>query len=94
MRWAICGAIVRKIKNRGTPSYSCSRGFHVARAMHFVDEYVTEALLARLQRPDLADLFADPGDGEEAALARRRAPSWPTPARRSMAGTTPRPRAR
>lgn len=66
-----CGAIVRKIKNRGTPSYSCSRGFHVARAMHFVDEFVTDVLLARLERPDVADLFA--GEGAEADAARESA---------------------
>lgn len=72
-RCAECGAGVRRIKNRNVPSYVCSRGYCVARAMRFVDEYVTTALLAYLQRPDLAEVFArdDTVEQQERAAAAR-----------------------
>jgi DNA invertase Pin-like site-specific DNA recombinase len=63
----VCGATVRRIKNRGVPSYACPRGFHVARAIHFVDGFIEDVLLARLGRPDAADLFAADDDDETAA---------------------------
>ncbi|WP_433782429.1 recombinase family protein [Actinomycetospora sp. CA-101289] len=67
-----CSAPVRRINNRGVPSYSCSRGFHVARAMHFVDEYVTEIVLSRLEQPDVADLFAAEDDNQRTAQRQAR----------------------
>jgi len=54
----VCGAVCRRVKNRQTPSYSCSERHCVARAQHFLDEYVTEVVLARLSQPDIRDLIA------------------------------------
>ena len=73
---AVCGecrAVVRRIKNRSVPSYACSRGFHVARAMHFVDDYVTEVVLSRLEQPDVADRLADADDDQRADQEQARA---------------------
>lgn len=67
---ALCGecrAPVRRIKNRTVPSYACSRGWCVARAMHFVDSYVEDVVLTRLEQPDAADAFATAADEDRDA---------------------------
>ncbi len=69
----VCGAQCRRIKNRNTPSYSCSRNHCVARAQHLADEYVTAVAVARLNRPDLADLLAGDDSAANAALDEVRA---------------------
>lgn len=63
-----CGAGVRRIKNRGSHSYDCSRWHHVARVMSRTDELVTEVVIARLERPDAADLFVADDSRQKAAL--------------------------
>lgn len=63
----VCDAPCRRIKNRGTPSYACSSGFHVARQQAAVDAFVTETIIARLSQPDALDLFAAEHDPHIAA---------------------------
>ncbi|WP_324276822.1 zinc ribbon domain-containing protein [Blastococcus brunescens] len=55
----VCGGRVRVQKNRGSLAYLCVDGFHVSRNEDDTDEYVTEVILTRLERPDAADLTAD-----------------------------------
>lgn len=62
-----CGALVRRIKNRTVPSYACSRGFCVSRAMHFVDDFVNRVVVARLQAPDAVVMFAGRDDDRDRA---------------------------
>jgi len=69
----VCGAPCRRIKNRGTPSYSCSRNHCVARAQHLLDPLVEQVAIARLNRPDLADLLAGDDTAATAALDEARA---------------------
>lgn len=69
----VCGATCRRIKNRGTPSYSCSRSHCVARAQHLLDPLVEQVAIARLNRPDLADLLAGDDTAATAALDEARA---------------------
>jgi site-specific DNA recombinase len=63
----VCGGRLRVQKNRGFLAYLCVDGFHVSRRETDVDEYVTEVVLCRLERPDLADAFTDTADAETAA---------------------------
>lgn len=69
----VCGAVCRRVKNRQTPSYSCSARHCVARAQHFLDEYVTEVVLARLSQPDIRDLIAGDDVASMDALREARA---------------------
>ncbi len=63
----VCGGRIRVQKNRGGLGYLCVDGFHVSRRETDVDEFVTELVLARLERPDLADAFTETADAETAA---------------------------
>ncbi len=63
----VCGGRVRVQKNRGFLAYLCVDGFHVSRRVTDTDNFVTEVVLARLERPDLADAFTDTADAETAA---------------------------
>lgn len=72
----VCGSPVRRVKNRGCPSYACWAGKGtgcVSRAQHFVDEYVTELVLGRLERPDWRAAFATGDDGKAAEAAAEKA---------------------
>lgn len=53
-RCGLCGSTMRSGYNRATPSYRCAARSCVARKRDWVDEYVTEVVIARLQRPDAA----------------------------------------
>ncbi|HVU73073.1 MAG TPA: recombinase family protein [Mycobacteriales bacterium] len=64
-----CGAPMR-IWASG-PAYSCRDG-HGSRKAEPVDAYVAEAVLARLERGDVADLFAVPADDRTADLRAER----------------------
>src|SRR5829696_1415877 len=69
----VCGGRIRVQKNRGFLAYLCVDGFHVSRREDDVDEFVTEVVIARLERPDLADLFTASADSDTAeALAEAR----------------------
>lgn len=62
-RCGVCGAVMRSGYNRATPSYRCSVRSCVARKRDWVDEFVTEVVVARLRLPDAAEAFAPPADG-------------------------------
>ncbi len=62
----VCGGRIRVQKNRGFLAYLCVDGFHVSRRETDVDEFVTEVTLARLERPDLAEVFTETADAETA----------------------------
>jgi hypothetical protein len=63
----VCGGRIRVQKNRGFLAYLCVEKFCVSRRETDVDEYITEVVLARLERPDLADVLTDAHDAETAA---------------------------
>jgi site-specific DNA recombinase len=63
----VCGGRLRVQKNRGFLAYPCVDGFHVSRRETDTDEYVTEVVLCRLERPDLADAFTDATNAKTAA---------------------------
>ena len=59
----ICGAGIRAGDKRGSgPRYRCSSGARVHRAAKPVEDYVTQAILYRLQIADAADVFELPAD--------------------------------
>lgn len=51
----VCGGPMRRAKNRGHGTYTCQRGFCVVRRIEATDEYVTESVLRRLEKPDFAE---------------------------------------
>ena len=59
----ICGAGIHAGDKRGSgPRYRCSSGARVHRAAKPVEDYVTQAILYRLQIADAADVFELPAD--------------------------------
>lgn len=66
-RCGVCEAKVKRIKNRGTPSYACSASFCVSRKITLVDEFVEGVVIERLSRPDAVDLLSEDRTGEVAA---------------------------
>lgn len=52
-----CGAPMRRVKNRNTPSYDCSAHHHVSRQQAKSDQLVEDVIVARFERPDAASLF-------------------------------------
>lgn len=69
----VCGGKIGLLNNRGYPSYACKVGFCVSRLQVNVDSYVESIVVARLARPDIAELLAPSGDaGAEAALSEAR----------------------
>jgi site-specific DNA recombinase len=66
----VCGAPCRRVKNRGTPSYMCSKRFCVVRSQRPLDEFVTAVVVERLSRPDVLQLLADAEDPAAADAAR------------------------
>jgi len=66
LRCGVCGSTVRVQKQRGAyQAYMCVNGFHTARKMAWVDEYVEAVIIERLSRPDVAELLAS-GDSDDA----------------------------
>lgn len=65
-----CGAGVVVQKNRGHSAYLCRAGFHISRKQDLVDDFVTRVVVARLTRPDLADLIAGPEATADVQAAR------------------------
>lgn len=64
-RCGVCGdgttCHVTRNSGRGArPDYVCSKVKHVSRSVESVDDYVIGTVLARLRRPDVADLLAPP----------------------------------
>lgn len=66
-----CGSPMRRVKNRGCPSYACWGGKGTgctARKQEWVDTYVEKVIVARLGQPDVLDLFTrDDADDVQAA---------------------------
>jgi len=58
-------------KGKSKPIYRCRAG-HVGRDMAKVDELIGAVIVARLSKPDAADLLAEPERADEAAAAARR----------------------
>jgi site-specific DNA recombinase len=81
-RCGVCGAGVRAGAPRGLPTYICNDSFCIARKIEPVDELITKLVIARLNRPDAATLFAPVQDEglhqllEEAAEKRARLDSF------------------
>jgi site-specific DNA recombinase len=60
----ICAGPVHVGGNKGYPVYRCATSTgHFSRKAEPVDEYVSEVMIARLSRPDAADLFTPPEQG-------------------------------
>lgn len=72
----VCGEQVVTAVNRGVRQYRCASSRHVTRRADWVDDYVTDVLLARLRRSDAAGLLVAAVDIEglrdAAAQARER----------------------
>lgn len=74
---ALCGVCEGKmyvLQNRGYPAYSCRtatrlgvKGFHLNRKAAWLEAFVTEAVLARLERSDLVERLATAEAGVSAA---------------------------
>ncbi|MFB8031330.1 recombinase family protein, partial [Streptomyces sp. NPDC055990] len=61
-----CGGRMLRMNPRSNDMYTCVENLCVARSVKGVDRLVTEALLRRLETPDILDLLAS---GEEDAVA-------------------------
>ena len=64
---------MRRVKNRGCPSYACWGGKGTgctARKQEWVDAYVEDVIVARLEQPDVLDVFR--ADDTDAAAAAQR----------------------
>jgi site-specific DNA recombinase len=59
-RCGVCGAVVRAggQSNRGGRTYRCSSRKHFVRRAEVIEEYVEAVIVARLARPDIAELVA------------------------------------
>jgi len=57
-----CGEFMRMTHPRGRFTYACQGRFCVAMAEHLLDDYVEAAVLARLERPDAAEVFLATSD--------------------------------
>jgi hypothetical protein len=67
-RCGVCDGPIALAKNRGYPSYVCKARFCVSRREPHVDEYIERVVVARLSRPDAADIFrGDDGGGTQQA---------------------------
>lgn len=60
----VCGGRTVVLKGRGVVQYVCHDKFCVARKSEWVDELITELVLARLSQPDATGLFIRDDDGE------------------------------
>jgi hypothetical protein len=68
-RCGVCGASMRASMNRTVPSYRCATSACVSRNRADLDDLVTRVVLARLARPDAADLLSPPDERNRLAVA-------------------------
>ena len=68
-RCGVCGGTIRASMNRTVPSYRCADRACVSRNREDVDALVTEIVVTRLSRSDVADLFAPVDDRTRKAVA-------------------------
>ena len=66
-RCGVCGGVMRPIKPRGYYAYTCMENFCTSRAANRLDRLVEEAILQRLESPDVLEVLA--GDDDEAESA-------------------------
>jgi len=66
-RCGVCGASLRVALSRSVPCYRCSAKGCVIRRKSDLDDLVTRLVVARLSRPDAADLVTTPDRPEQAA---------------------------
>jgi len=68
-RCGVCGSpMVRRINRQRYGNYMCSGAFCVARKQEWVDLYVEDVIIERLEQPDVLDVFArDDTDDVQAA---------------------------
>lgn len=55
-----CGSVMYRLKNHGYPSYVCHARRCTSRAVRFVDELVSEAVIDRLSQPDFMEALEKP----------------------------------
>ena len=67
----VCGAPCRRYVNHGYPSYQCNGRHCVSRLQVHVDAWVTEWLLARLEKPNARAVFVDDDVAAEVLMAMR-----------------------
>ncbi|WP_187398986.1 recombinase family protein [Micromonospora sp. WP24] len=70
-RCALCGGALRVQKNRGFYAYICSAKFCVSIKTTVLEDFVADALIARLSRKDTLDLIAPPSDEDDRQAAVR-----------------------
>lgn len=61
----VCKTPLRRIKNRGYPSYQCPGGFCVSVNMAKLEGYIEDVIVERLAKPDFLELFAPKENPEE-----------------------------
>lgn len=61
-RCGVCDGHMRVQKNRGHYAYLCEGAFHVSVKTTSIEEFITALVLARMARPDIAELFRQPDD--------------------------------
>ncbi|AVT37397.1 recombinase family protein [Plantactinospora sp. BB1] len=64
----VCGGPIRATRQNGTPSYTCKPRKCVARTAAEVETFVTDVVIERLSRPDVAELLATPAPDRTADL--------------------------
>lgn len=71
-RCGVCGTPMRTLKQRGGyRTYLCHPASHVAIKQDWLDEYITELVLTRMEQPDALALLVPPDDGQAAQAASR-----------------------
>ncbi|MDQ0283802.1 recombinase family protein [Rhodococcoides fascians] len=68
----VCGGKVNRAKNRGYDTYVCREGFCVTRRTTHVDKLVGEAVVRRLEKPDILELLNTTSTEGADALAESR----------------------
>jgi DNA invertase Pin-like site-specific DNA recombinase len=66
---AACDGPLRVLKNRGIPSYICSKNFCVAVAVWKLDKFITDLVIERLSRPDALEMLAAGAEDAQRASA-------------------------
>lgn len=68
----VCGGVLQARRNNRQLSYTCVSGFCVSIARSVLEDFVSTALLERMERPDVLDVFTVEGEDENADGALQR----------------------
>ncbi|MDV2477469.1 recombinase family protein [Rhodococcus zopfii] len=68
----VCGDPLRRMKSKGTVTYTCGENYCVSRRLDLVDEYVTESILVRLEDPSLMGTIGASGSESAELYAQAR----------------------